>query len=137
MSTDLAADALAAFRNYAEAFRRLDPRTMPPHFHEPALMITPREVSSLPTAASVEQAYTPVMAGLSAQGYARTEFPQLSAHRLSDDLVVVSGLGIWTKESGEELQRFGMTYTLRLTDRTWRIIVAVVHDPATALRFRH
>jgi hypothetical protein len=115
--------------------QRLDPRALPPHFHQPALMITPRDVVSLPTAAAVEQAYAPVMAGLPAQGYARTEFPQLAAHRLSDDLVVVSGLSVWTKESGEELQRFGMNYTLRRTELTWRIVVAMIHDPTAVVRF--
>ena len=134
MKSDTAADGLAAFHDYTQAFQTLDPRAVVPHFHEPALMITPQGVFSLPNGAAVEQAYVHVMADVRAQGYAKTDFPQLAAQRLGDDLVVVSGVGIWKKESGEELQRFGMTYTLRRAAGAWRIIVVTIHDPSTALR---
>jgi len=63
-------------------------------------------------------------------GYARTQFSPLAERRPSDDLVVVSGSGILVKQSGEELRRFGMTYTPRRSNQDWRIVVAVVHDPS-------
>jgi hypothetical protein len=46
----------------------------------------------------------------------------------------VSGVGVWLKADGDELQRFGLTYTLRNTDGNWKIIVATVHDTETALQ---
>lgn len=122
-------EAVEAFRRYAQAFQTLDPRAVVPHFHEPALMINPMGVTSLPNGAAVEQLYRPLMTSLPERGYARTEFSTMVEHRLSDDLAVVSGAGVWKKASGEDLHQFGMTYTFRRVGQTWRIVVAVIHDP--------
>jgi hypothetical protein len=35
----------------------------------------------------------------------------------------------WISESGEELSRFGMTYTLRASGHTWLIVVAIIERP--------
>ena len=95
------ADVLEAFRRYTEAFQALDPRAVARHFHEPAFFITPADVLSLPTVAAVEQTYARVMAGMPPD-YARTEFSPLSEHRLSDDLAMVSGGGVWKNAANEE-----------------------------------
>jgi hypothetical protein len=76
----------------------------------------------------VEQAYAQVMANMPAD-YVRTEFSQLSAHRLSDDLAMVSGGGTWKNAADEDLMPFGMTYTLHRSGETWRIVVAAIHAP--------
>jgi Domain of unknown function (DUF4440) len=123
-------EAIEAFRRYTQAFQSLDPRSVVPHFHEPALMINPRGVFPLPTGAAVEKAYAPVMAELPAQGYVRTEFSQLVGRRLSNDMAVVSGSGVWKKASGESFNAFGMTYTLRRVGGVWRIVVAIIHEPS-------
>jgi ketosteroid isomerase-like protein len=129
MDTKDTQEAIEAFRRYTQAFQSLDPRAVVPHFHEPALMISPRGVAALPTGAAVEQVYARVMAELPAQGYARTEFSSLVGRRLSNDTAVVSGSGVWKKASGESFNSFGITYTLRRVGEAWRIIVAIIHDP--------
>jgi ketosteroid isomerase-like protein len=118
--------ALEAFRRYTEAFQALDARAVAQHFHEPAFFITPRDVLALPTLEAVEQAYARVMADMPPD-YARTEFSPLSEHRLSDDLAMVSGGGVWKNAANEDLMPFGMTYTLRRSGDTWRIVVATIH----------
>ncbi len=123
-----ASEAIDAFRRYTEAFQARDPRGVVPHFHEPAMMITPREVKPLATGAAVEEVYRRVMTDLP-KDYARTEFSPLEERRLGDDLVMVSGSGAWVNEAGEAFMKFGMTYTLRRTDGTWRIVVAAIHAP--------
>lgn len=123
-------EALEAFHRYTQAFQSLDPRAVVPHFHEPAMMISPRGAVALPTGAAVEQLYARVMAELPAQGYVRTEFSSLVGCRLSNDLAVVTGSGVWKRASGESFNTFGMTYTLRRVSGAWRIVVAIVHDPA-------
>jgi ketosteroid isomerase-like protein len=120
--------AIEAFRSYTRAFQALDARAVAQHFNEPALLITPDAVIPLATGAAVEQAYARVMAELPAKGYARTEFSGLAERRLSDDLAIVAGAGIQKTASGEALSRFGLTYTLRRTNETWRIVVASIHD---------
>ena len=119
---------LEAFERYTQAFQALDARAVARHFHEPAFFITPKDVVSLPTAEAVEQTYTRVMADMPPD-YVRTEFSPLSEHRLSDDLAMVSGSGVWKNAANEDLMPFGMTYTLRRSGQSWRIVVAAIHAP--------
>jgi ketosteroid isomerase-like protein len=128
MQRDDMSGALEAFRQYTQAFQRLDARAAAQHFHEPAILIAPQDVWPLPTVAAVEQAYTRVMADMP-PGYARTEFSPLSAHRLSDELVMVNTSAIWKNTANEDLRSFGMTFTLRRSGERWRIVVAAIHAP--------
>ena len=119
---------LEAFGRYTQAFQALDARAVARHFHEPAFFITPKEVVSLPTLEAVEQTYARVMADMPPD-YVRTEFSPLAEHRLSDDLAMVSGCGVWKNAANEDLMPFGMTYTLRRSGQSWRIVVAAIHAP--------
>jgi ketosteroid isomerase-like protein len=123
-----AVDALEAFRRYTRAFQALDARAVAQHFHEPALLITPKEALTLATRADVEQAYGRIMADLP-KDYAGTEFFSLSEQRLGDDLSRVSGSGTWKDASNRDLMPFGMTYLLRRTGDSWRIITVAIHAP--------
>jgi len=134
MSSGIAGEAVEAFRQYAAVFEKLDPSAVVPYFHQPAMLISPQGKVSLPTATDVEQFLGRVMADLRAQAYAKSEFSGLTEHRLSPDLAIVSGVGIWRKATGEELRRFGLTYTLCRTPPSWQIVLAVIHDPETTLR---
>jgi ketosteroid isomerase-like protein len=120
--------ALEAFGRYTQAFQALDARAVAQHFNEPALFITPKEIVSMPTIETVERLYARVMADMPPD-YVRTEFSPLSEHRLSDDLAVVSGSGVWKNAANADLMPFGMTYTLRRSGQTWRIVVAAIHAP--------
>ncbi|MGH9161785.1 MAG: nuclear transport factor 2 family protein [Vicinamibacteraceae bacterium] len=126
MPHDETSGALEAFRRYTQAFQALDARAVAQHFHEPAFFITPKDVLALPTVEAVEQTYARVMADMPPD-YARTEFSSLSEHRLSDDLAMVRGGGVWKNAANEDLMPFGMTYTLRRSGQTWRIVVAAIH----------
>jgi ketosteroid isomerase-like protein len=128
MQHDEYSGVLEAFGRYTKAFQALDARAVAQHFHEPALFITPKEIVSLPTVQTVEQAYSRVMADMPPD-YVRTEFSPLSEHRLSDDLAMVSGSGAWKNAANDDLMPFGMTYTLRRSGKAWRIVVAAIHAP--------
>jgi ketosteroid isomerase-like protein len=128
MHNDETSGAIEAFQCYTKAFHALDARAVAQHFHEPAFFITPKDVLALPTRTAVEQTYARVMADMPPD-YVRTEFSPLSGHRLSDDLAMVSGGGVWKNAANDDLMAFGMTYTLRRTDNTWRIVVVAIHAP--------
>ena len=127
-------EAVKAFIDYAKAFETLNPQAVVPYYHEPCMFISPQGVVVLTSQAHVGTFFAEVMEGLSARGYARSTFLNLQGKQLSDILAVVSGVGVWLKADGDELQRFGLTYTLRNTDGNWKIIVATVHDTETALQ---
>lgn len=119
-------DVLAAFNAYANAFQALDPHAVSTHFHEPAVLITPRDVLAFPSAADVEQAYARIMQDLP-PNYAGTKFGPPSVRRLGEDLAQVTGTGTWTDKDNQDFMPFGMTYTLRRAGGTWRIVVAAIH----------
>jgi len=133
MKSVIAGESVEAFRQYAAVFERLDPSAVVPYFNQPAMLISPQGMVSLPTATDVEQFFGRLMTDLRAQAYAKSEFSGLTEHSLSPDLAIVSGIGIWRKTTGEELRRFGLTYTLCRTPPSWKIVLAVIHDPETAL----
>jgi hypothetical protein len=124
--TEQSSGALAAFNLYTQAFGALDARAVAQHFHEPALLITPKDVIPLPNAAAVEQTYARIM-GEMPPDYTRTEFRGLSERRLGDDLALVTGNGTWKNAANDDIMPFGMTYTLRRTAGAWRIVAAVIH----------
>jgi|EndMetStandDraft_3_1072993.scaffolds.fasta_scaffold35941_1 ketosteroid isomerase-like protein len=119
-------EALAAFKLYTQAFGALDAKAVSRHFHEPALLVTPREVFALPNAAAVEQTYQQIMHDMPAD-YVRTDFRNLTEHRLGDDIALVSGDGSWKNAANEDIMPFGMTYTLKRSGNTWLIVSAVIH----------
>jgi ketosteroid isomerase-like protein len=126
MQPQQSSGALAAFKLYTQAFGALDARAVAEHFHEPAMLIAPKEVIPLPNAAAVEQTYARIMGEMPGD-YTRTEFRGLSERRLGDDLALVTGSGSWKNASNDDIMPFGMTYTLRRTANTWRIVVAAIH----------
>ena len=84
-----------AFRSYVQAFQTLDPHAKARYFHLPCMFVPPQGVRVLLTAADVEALLTQVMAGLKAQGYARSELSDLHVNPMSGNtaLVTVSRTG--------------------------------------------
>ena len=69
-----------------------------------------------------------VMAELKFRGYdyARTE--SLSVRQLDNQLAIVGGTVIRYKKDATELERFGLTYTLRRVEENWRIITGMLYN---------
>jgi ketosteroid isomerase-like protein len=119
-------DVLEAFRQYTQAFQALDAPAVAQHFHEPAILIAPKDVVVLKTRADVEETYRRIMADMP-KDYVRTDFFALSELRLGDDLSRVTGNGTWKDGSNRDLMPFGMTYLLRRSGDTWLIVTAAIH----------
>ncbi len=130
MKPSEAPDALEAFLKYTQAFQTLDPAAPVSHFHQPALMATPEGIRVLSTASDVAEAYQRLMRMLQGTDYAHSDFVNLTSRRLSETLAIVSGGCIWKKKNGEDMQRFGITYTFTLSKGGWKILSALIHDPA-------
>jgi hypothetical protein len=103
-----------------------------PYFNEPAMFISPQAIVDLPTGAHVERFFDLVMANLRSQDYAASEFSNVTERYLTQELAIVSGIGVWKTRTGQELRRFGFTYTLCRVLQSWKIVVATIHDPPTA-----
>ena len=129
--TDESKQAREAFVEYTKAFGRLDPAAVAHHFHIPSVMAVPGKMFAFNDQADVERTYAQLMADLPGRGYARSELPNLKVQRLSDDMAVVTSVCIWRKADGTELQRNGITYTLRKVNGTWKNLSALIHDAST------
>jgi len=125
------AGALESFQRYVAAFGTLDARAVVPHFHTPAMLISPQGVVAFASGDEVERFYRQfAMADLPAKGYGGTELVRVEERRLGADLAEVSGVLLWKTKGGQEMSRFGATYVLRRAAEGWKIVVAVIHDPA-------
>ena len=58
----------------------------------------------------------------------------LHVRQMSGDTAFVSVSRVRYAADGRELERLGETYTLRRTERGWKIAVAMIHAPDTILR---
>jgi hypothetical protein len=127
---------LNTFQDYAKTFESLNPLAILPFYHYPALLISSNKVAALNHQLEGLIKLSFVMAELKFRGYdhARTEF--LSVRQLGNNLAIVSGVVIRYKKDrhekdDDELERFGLTYTLRKVDESWKIITGMLHDPVT------
>jgi ketosteroid isomerase-like protein len=118
--------ALAAFNLYTQAFGALDAKAVSRYFHEPAMLVTPKDVIPLPTAAVVEQMYAGIMRDMP-RDYVRTEFRNLTERSLGDGVALVTGDGSWKNAANDDIMPFGMTYTLKRSGDSWLIVAGVIH----------
>ena len=121
--------AEATLRDYAEAFARGDIDTVVSLLHAPCMYIRPAGVTVFPDAAFARAALSVGMEQMRAEGYHHTEFLGLASRVLSPDLVAFSGTIVRIGADGRELNRVGLTYTLRLREGGWRLVCAIIHDP--------
>jgi ketosteroid isomerase-like protein len=121
--------AEAALRAYAESFARGDIDSVVALLHVPCTYIRPAGVTVFPDAVAARAGLSAGMEQMRADGYHHTEFVGLASRVLSPDLVAFSGTFVRIGSGGQELNRAGFTYTLRLRERRWRLVCAIVHDP--------
>ena len=127
--------AIEAVLRYARQFETLDPKAVSACYHQPCMVISPQGVVALATHTDVAGFFERLMKDLQARGYKTTEFEGLKATSLSSIVSVVTGVLIWRTSAGDELERAGVTYTVRRRDSSWEIVVTVIHDPVRDLSF--
>ena len=124
-------DLETAFRGYIEAFERLDPERVLSFYDLPSIFIAPAGVFAVPDAKTARALLSRFMDELRVQSYRRTQVLGLTARRLSPGLGSCSGTFVRFDTSDGEIARAGFTYIMR-DSGSWRIVVAVVHDPVAA-----
>ncbi len=121
----------SAFHTYLRAFETLDPEAALPFYHLPCMFIAPQGVFAAPDTDTARALLSQFMGQLRSQSYRRTEVVGLKVRKLSPDLASCAGTFVRFNTGGEEIARLGFTYTLRNAG-SWKIIVAVVHEPVAA-----
>src|SRR5580765_8407373 len=120
--------------DYYKAFNTLDAQAVGPYFHEPSQLVSSAGVVPTATRAAVAAAFQPVLEGLRARNFARSELTDLRLKRLSATTVIAAGVAVRRKTDGQELERAGVVYLLQKTGAGWQFATVVIHDGDEALR---
>jgi len=115
--------------DYYRDFSTLNVQAILPYFHEPAMLVGPQGVISTPDRAAVAAVFGRVMEGLRAQGYGRSEFELGDVKVLSSSAAIVPGVAVRYKTDGQQLERMGITYVLHNTEKGWKFVTVILHDP--------
>ena len=118
----------SAFHAYIRAFETLDPEAAAPFYHVPSMFIAAQGVSAVPDAETARALLSQFMAQLRSQSYQRSEVLDLTVRHLSPVLASCAGTFVRFNTAGEEIARFGFTYTMRHSG-SWKIVVAIIHEP--------
>jgi hypothetical protein len=119
---------LDTFHQYARTFEDLNPATVLPFYHYPATLISSEKTVAIKNWIEGFVIFTVVMLDLKWRSYDHSRTTSLSVRQLSENLAIVSGVVIRCRQDDTELERFGLTYTLRQVDSQWKIIVGMLHD---------
>jgi Domain of unknown function (DUF4440) len=119
---------LATFKDYTQAFETLDPQQVEPYFHQPAMLITTAKVSILNNADQIKRVFWILFADLTLKDFKCSTIDAIQVAQVSENQAIVSGTATRYDVNNLVLDRFGLNYTLRKVDGTWKIIVGVLHD---------
>lgn len=122
-------DVAKFLTGYYDTFSTLDIESIAPFFNEPCVFISSLGVTDAPTHHAVRDVFRAIAEGLRAKGYSRSELANLNVKSMSDTTSLASGLAIRYRLDGSELERVGVTYIVQKSDKGWRIVVTVIHDP--------
>lgn len=117
--------------DYYRDFSTLNVQAILPYFNEPSLLVGPQGVIPIPNRAALAAVFGPVMEGLRAKGYDRSEFELDYVKSLSASVALIGGVAVRYKTDGQQLERVGITYLLHKTKSGWKFATVTLHDPDT------
>ena len=119
---------LDALYEYYRAFSTLDMRAITSFYCEPSMTVAPKGVISAESHAVLENSLAPIVDGLRAKRYGRSEFVQPTVTSLGETASLVRGVAVRYTADGSEMERIPLAYLLRRTDAGWKIAVLVVES---------
>jgi len=117
--------------DYYRDFSTLNVQAILPYFNEPSLLVGPQGVIPIPNRGALVAVFGPVMDGLRAKGYGRSEFELGYAKSLSSSAALIGGVAVRYDTGGQQLERVGITYLLHKTGSGWKFATVILHDPHT------
>jgi ketosteroid isomerase-like protein len=123
---ELMQSALEAIHEYYKAFSTLDVKAIVSYFCEPCLTIAPHRVLSAANRASLVDSLAPMLGGLKAKGYGRSEFVQPQVTLLGETAALVQGVAVRYTTAGTEMERIPISYLMHRGGAGWKIAVLVV-----------
>lgn len=123
------------FQNIVEHFSAGDLDQYFNLFDMPCMLVMEQGSMVVTSKQTLQELFDPIIARLRAGGYDRSAYTNLSTHLLSSTLAITSM--VWNRYRADStlLETQGVTYTLKLIDDQWRMVVLHLHEPATAIQF--
>jgi hypothetical protein len=118
--------ALETLFEYYDAFSTLNLTAIVSYFCEPSMTIAPQGVFSAATRAMLAGSLAPMLDGLRARGYGRSEFVQPQVTMLGETAALVRGVAVRYTAAGPELERIPLNYVMHRGEAGWKIAVLVV-----------
>jgi hypothetical protein len=118
--------ALDAVHHYYTVFSTLDVNAIVACYSESSMTLTPQGVLSAPDRATLAKSLVPLIAGLTARGYGRSEFVQPEVTVLSGRTELVRGVAVRYTSAGTELERIPLGYLMDRAESGWKIAVLIV-----------
>lgn len=115
--------------DYYRDFSTLNVQSILPYFNEPSLLVGPQGVISIPDRAMLVPVFGPVMEGLRAKGYSRSELEVSNVRSLGSSAALVEGVAVRYKIDGQQLERVGISYVLHKTQSGWKFATVILYDP--------
>jgi|HubBroStandDraft_6_1064221.scaffolds.fasta_scaffold05228_4 hypothetical protein len=114
--------------DYYRDFSTLNVQAILPYFNAPSLLVGPQGVIPISDRAELVAVFGPVMEGLRAKGYSRSELEVGYVKSLSSSAALIGGAAVRYKIDGQELDRVGVTYVLHKTEGGWKFATVILHD---------
>jgi len=118
--------ALDALQEYYRVFSTLDLSAIVSYYCEPCMSIGPQGVFSAGNRAGLASAFAPMVEGLRAKGYGRSEFVEAQVTSLGETDALVRGVAVRYTATGPEMERVPFSYLMHRTDAGWKIAVIVL-----------
>jgi ketosteroid isomerase-like protein len=117
---------LEAIHEYYKVFSTLDLSAIASCYCEPCMSISPQGVFSGANRAVLANAFAPVIEGLKAKGYGRSEFVEPQVTMLTETAALVRGVAVRYAAAGPEIERLQISYLMHRSEAGWKIAIMVL-----------
>lgn len=117
---------LEALDDYYKTFSTLDLNAIVRHFSEPCMTINSQGAFSAENRARLASAFGPLIDGLRAKSYGRSEFVEARVTTLSETAALVQGVAVRRKVDESELERVPISHLMHRGVEGWKIATMVL-----------
>jgi ketosteroid isomerase-like protein len=120
--------ALDTIGEYYAAFSTLDMNAIVSYYAEPSMTIASQGMFSASNRTALAGFLAPMIDGLRAKGYGRSEFVQARVTTLGESDALVQGIAVRYTTSGLEMERIPLGYLMHRSGDGWKIAALVVEN---------
>jgi hypothetical protein len=98
------------------------------YYCEPSITVSSQGLFSAASRTALAAFLTPMIDGLRAKGYGRSEFVQARVTAVGESDALVQGVAVRYTSAGSEMERIPIAYLMHRRDAGWKIAALVVES---------